>query len=330
MRAPARRQAWGAALAFAFALVLPAHVASGADQMPKVPRIGFLEAGGRFVIEHLTLPLQKLGYVDGKNIVFEFRGAEGKPERLPELAAELVRLKVDVIVAHTNIAAFAARDATSTIPIVVWAAHGALDTGLVRSLARPGGNLTGVESMAPEIDAKRVQLLKELVPGLSRLGALYNAGDQSAPFHVKSTQAAAHVLGVAVVALGVRRNEDFDTVFSTVGGKPLDGLLMFTDVLTWRNFKRTTDFAQQERVPTMCEFKELVVTGCLLSYGPTFAEISARTAEQIDKILKGAKPGDLPMERVTRFEMVVNAKTAKALGLTIPRSVLLRADQVIE
>ncbi len=330
MRAHVKGKAWSVIRILALVLILPAHIESGADPVPKLPRIGFLELGEGFAAEMFTLPLQKLGYVGGKNIVFEFRGAQAKPERLPELAAELVRLKVDVIVALTNGAAFAARDATSTIPIVVWGAHGALDTGLVRSLARPGGNLTGTESLAPEVDAKRVQLLKELVPGLAWVGALYNAGDQGSPFHLKSTQAGGKAMGVAVAALEVRRNEDFDTVFSAVAGKPLGGLLMFTDSLTWINLKRTTDFAQQNRVPTMCEFKELVVAGCLISYGPPLAEFAARNAQQIDKILKGIKPGDLPMERITRFEMVINATTAKALGITIPQKMLLRADEVVQ
>jgi putative ABC transport system substrate-binding protein len=183
---------------------LPVHIASGADQPPKVPRIGFLAPG---VTDGDQIPqwMQKLGYVEGKNIAFEFRSAHGKPERVAELAAELVRLKVDVIVAFTNVAAFAARDATKTIPIVVYGAHGALQTGLVRSLGRPGGNLTGVESLAPELDAKRLELLKELVPGLSHLAVLYNAGDQGAPFHLKSTQTAGRALRITVAALEVRR-----------------------------------------------------------------------------------------------------------------------------
>jgi putative ABC transport system substrate-binding protein len=333
MKANVKLPTWGVVLALALALFFQAPPSFGAEQSAKVARIGFLVAGGpaNAVREPaLRQRLEELSYIDGKNMVIETRYAEGKPERLPELAAELVRLKVDAIVAFTNVCAFAAKNATSTIPIVVWGSHGAVETGLVASLARPGGNVTGVESLAPELDAKRIELLKEIVPGLSQLAVLYDAGDQGSPLHLKWTQAAGRALSVAVSRLEVRRPEDFDTVFSTVAGKRLDGLLMFTGALTASNWKRVADFAHKNRLPTMCEFKYLADAGCLVSYGPTYVEFAQRTADQIDKILKGAKPADLPMEQPTRLELVVNLKTAKALGVTIPQSVLVRADRVIE
>jgi putative ABC transport system substrate-binding protein len=274
--------------------------------------------------------LAAIGYVDGRNVIYELRNAEGRPERLPELAADLVRSKVDVIVAISNPAAFAAKGATSSIPIVVWAAHGAVDTGLVNSLARPGGNVTGVESLAPELDAKRLQILKEIVPGLAKVGVLYDGQDQGSPLHLKSVQAAARILKLEVVPLEMRRAEDLDRVFPAA--KAFDALLTFTSALTaGPEWKRAADHALAQRMPTMCEFRFYVqLYGCLIAYGPTFDEISLRNAQQIDRILKGAKPADLPFEQVTRFPMVVNKKTAAAIGVTIPRTVMLAADEVIE
>jgi putative ABC transport system substrate-binding protein len=203
--------------------------------------------------------LRRLGYVEGKNLVIEYRSANGDPDRMPEAAAELVKLNVDVILAVANAGAFAAKSATRTIPIVVWVIHGALATGLVSSLSRPGGNLTGTESLAPEIDAKRVELLKQIVPGLSRLAVVFDASDQGSPVHLKSTQAAGRALGVAISTLEV-------------------------------------------------------------SYGPNMIEYSQRTAAQIDKILKGASPSELPVEQLTRFDLVINSKPAKVLGITIPQA----------
>jgi putative ABC transport system substrate-binding protein len=274
--------------------------------------------------------LRKLGYVEGKNLVIEYRSANGDPDRLPEAAAELVKLNVDIILAAANAGAFAAKSATRTIPIVVWGSHGALETGLVTSLRRPGGNLTGTESLAPEIDAKRVELLKQIVPGLSRLAVLLDAGDQGSPVHLKSTRAGGQALGVAISTLEVRRPEDFGPVFAATAGVPLGGVLTFTSPLTFRNWQRVMDFALANRLPTVCEWRELAQAGCLLSYGPNIIEYSQRTAAQIDKILKGTPPGEVAVEQMTRFELVINLTTAKALGLTIPQSVLVRADEVIQ
>ena len=274
--------------------------------------------------------LQKLGYIEGKNLVIEYRGVDGDPSRLPGAAAELVRLNVDIILAVANEQAFVAKNATRTIPIVVWGAHGALDIGLVSNLARPGGNLTGTESLAPEIDAKRVELLKQIVPGLTRLAVLYDAGDQGSPAHLRSTQTAGRSLGVAISTLEVRRAEDFGPVLAAAAGQPLGAVLTFTSPLTFPNWRRIADFASAHRLPTVCEWRELTTAGCLFSYGPKLIEYSQRTAAQIDKIFKGTPVGELPMEQMTKFELVVNLTTAKALGIAIPQIVLVRADELIQ
>lgn len=307
--------------------------ASAADAPAKVVRVGYLGisaplpgAGSSLIGQELAKP----GYVEGKNLVIEVRHASGNPDRLPEAAAELVKLNVGVIYAATNPAGFAAQAASRKIPIVVWGAHGAVETGLVPSLRRPGGNLTGVESLVPELDAKRIELLEQIVPGLARLAVLYDAGDQGSPLHMKAIEAAGSVLGVAFTTLEVRRPEDFDPVLAAASAEPLGGVLMLTSNLTFRNGKRVMDFALANRLPSLCEFRELVQAGCLLSYGATLVELTQRSAALIDKILKGTPPGDLPVEQMTRFEFVINLKTAKALGLTIPQSLLLRANEVIE
>ncbi len=274
--------------------------------------------------------VRRLGYVDAKNIVFERRYAELQAERLPALAAELVQAKVDVIIAITNLPAFAAKGATTKVPIVVWAAHDAVGTGLAKSLSRPGGNVTGTESLAPELDAKRVELIREIVPGLKTLALLYDADDQGSPIHLRWAQETAKGLGFGVVQLGVRSAADYDALLASAAGQRLDGLLMFTGNVTSANWGRVSEFAVRQRLPTVCEFAALAQAGCLVSYGPSFAELNERVAQQVDRILKGARPGDLPFEQPTRFELVVNQKTAKAIGVTIPQSVLLRADRVIE
>jgi len=306
--------------------------ATAADATNKVLRIGTFSLSPTFggppalILEEL----RKLGYVEGKNLVIEYRSANRDPARLPEVAAEVAKLKVDVILAIANSGALAARNATRTIPIVVWGAHGALEIGLVSNLGRPGGNLTGTESLAPEIDAKRVELLKEIVPGLTQLAVLYDAGDLGSPVHLKSAQSAGRALGVSISTLEVRRAEDFDTVFAVATGKPLGGVLTFTSPLTFPNWQRIRDFALANRLPTVCEWREMARAGRLFSYGPNIVEYSQRSAAQIDKVFRGTPVGELPVEQMTRFELVVNLNTAKALGVTIPQSILLRADEVIQ
>ena len=311
------------ALSIAVLPVLSVH----AQQSAKKFRIGFLDTVQSWAVPKL---LTDLGYIDGQNAVFEHRSSQAQPERAAEMAADLVRSKVDVIIAFTNVNAFAAKQATSTIPIVVWASHGALATGLVSSLAHPTSNVTGIESLAPEIDAKRVELLKEIVPGLMRVAALYSPNDQGAPTHLKYTEDAALALGVRVLPLEVRAPADYDSVFAPLAAKPIGGLVMFTDPLTWANWRRVADFAFANRLPTVCEFRQLAESGCLVSYGPTFDEFDQRVAGQVDKILKGKRPADVPYEQVTRFELVINLKTAKALGLDLPANLLARADELID
>ena len=298
-----------------------------AQQSAKKFRIGFLDTGQSLAVPKL---LTDLGYIDGQNAVFEHRSSQAQPERAAEMAADLVRNKVDVIIAFTNVNAFAAKQATSTIPIVVWASHGALATGLVSSLAHPTSNVTGIESLAPEIDAKRVELLKEIAPGAMRFAALYSPNDQGAPTHFKYTEDASRALGVRVLPLEVRAPADYDNVFAPLAGEPIGGLVMFTDPLTWANWKRVADFALANRLPTVCEFRQLAESGCLVSYGPTFDEFDRRVASQVDRILKGKRPADVPYEQVTRFELVINLRTAKALGLQFPPTLLARADELIE
>ena len=324
---PRRKVAFAIGL---FALAPP--LAALAQPAGRVRRIGVLSLarGASDSSKLVSTRLQELGYIEGKHYSFEYRLAEGKPERLPELAAELVRMNVDVIWAIANTSAFAAKSATRTIPIVVWGAHGALETGLVQSLARPGGNLTGLESLAPAIDAKRMELLKEIVPRLSRVDVLYNAGDQGSQLHLGAARDAGGALGVSISTLEVRRPEDFDAALSSAAGKLPDALLTFSDTLTVQNWKRVADFAVAKRVPTMCEFKQMAEAGCLISYGASFTEFAEINARQIARILDGDNSGEMPIERCTRFELVVNLKTARAIDITIPKSVLLRADRVIE
>jgi putative ABC transport system substrate-binding protein len=311
---------------------LATSVAGLAQPAERMRRIGVLSLARSAAdsIKPVSQRLQQLGYIEGKHYSFEVRLAEGKPERLAELAAELVRMNVDVIWAIANVSAFAAKSATRTIPIVVWGAHGALETGLVQSLARPGGNLTGLESLAPALDAKRMELLKEIVPGLSRVDVLYNAGDQGSQFHLRAARSAGEALGVSISTLEVRRPEDFDTALSSAAGKLPEALLTFTDTLTLPNWKRVAEFAVAKRVPTMCEFKQMVQAGCLVSYGPSFTEFAEINARQIARIFDGGNPGEMPVERCTRFELVVNLKIARVIGISIPQSVLLRADEVIQ
>ena len=325
-------RSWSVAATVVLLLWSPLRDASAADSGAKVLRLGTF--GLRPTFGGLPAPgirdeLQKLGYVEGKNLVIEYRSTDGNPDRLTDAAAELVKLKVDILLAMGNAQAFAAKNVTRTIPIVVWGAHGALEIGLVSNLARPGGNLTGTESLAPEIDAKRVELLKQIVPGLTRLAVLYDAGDQGSPVHLKSTQIAGRALGVAISTLEVRRDEDFGPVLASAAGQSLRALLIFTSPLIGQNWRFVTDFASATRVPTVCEWRELAKAGCLFSYGPNTIEYSQRTSAQIDKVFKGTPVGELPMERMTKFELVVNLTTAKALGITIPQIILVRADELI-
>jgi putative tryptophan/tyrosine transport system substrate-binding protein len=317
----------------AWAVLLAMAEGTWAAEPPdQVVRVGYLSLNPRLSVGagRITDMLAKLGFVEGRNLVLEVRHASGNPALLAEAAAELVKLKVDVIYAVTSPAAFAAKNATRSIPIVVWAAHGAVETGLVPNLRRPGGNLTGTESLAAELDAKRIQLLKQIVPGLTRLAVLYDTADQGSPQHLQLIHAAGKPLGVTFSVLEVRRPEDFDPVFAAQPGQSLGAVLTLTSNMTFRQWPRIRDFALANRLPTLCEFRLMAESGCLLSYGPTFDEMTERNAIQIAKILRGTPPGELPIEQPTRFELAVNLKTARALGLVVPQEILLRADAVIE
>ncbi|HEV8581437.1 MAG TPA: ABC transporter substrate-binding protein [Thermoanaerobaculia bacterium] len=311
-----------------------APLSAGAQQAAKVWRIGFLAGGARTPDgappAALRQALQALGYVEGKNVTYVGRWAEAKRERLPGLAAELVGLKVDLIVTRGGPAAEAARQATTTIPIVIAGAGDAVGTGLISSLAHPGGNITGITDQAAELSAKRLELLKEAVPKASRIAVLWNADDLAMTLRYREVERAARILRVTVQPLGVREPEDFDTAFAAMTRNRPDAFFLVTDALTILNRKRIIDFAAARRIPAMYEFDFLVRDGGLMSYGPDLDDNLRRAAVYVDKILKGAKPGDLPVEQPTRYYLLVNLKTAKALGLTIPQSLLLRADEVIQ
>jgi putative ABC transport system substrate-binding protein len=216
------------------------------------------------------------------------------------------------------------------VPIVVLGTHAAVETGLVDSLARPGGNVTGVENLAPELDARRLQLLREIAPRLRRLGVVYNSADPGAAIHLRAVSDAARSLQLDIVAVPVSEPADFDKALDAAGSLQLEGVLTFTDRLTALNWSKVAEFSKKHRLPTVCEFRFLAQAGCLVSYGPSVAEFTARVAAQVDRILKGAKPAELPMDRVTRFELVVNQQTARAIGANIPPLIRSLADEVIE
>jgi len=322
-----------ALLVVAFALGTLSALPSDAEQTPKVRRIGFL-AGGAPPPASASPPivqgLRELGYVEGQNLTIEYRYAEGKIDRLPDLAAELVHLRVEIIVVQGYPAAHAAKQATATIPIVIVSAGDPVGTGLVASLARPGGNITGVSFQETELSGKRLELLKEAVPRLSRVAVLWNTADLGMSLRSREIQAAARALGLTLQPLGVREPSDFDGAFSAMARERPDALFVVADPLTTLNRRRILDFAAKGRLPAMYEFSSYVNDGGLMAYGPSFSEMSRRAAVYVDKVLKGARPADLPVEQPTRFELAVNLKTAKALGLTIPPSIMVRADQVIQ
>jgi putative ABC transport system substrate-binding protein len=321
-------------LAGAGAVLLVAPLAAEGQQRPgKVYRIGYLTYGARPSDGRppaaLRDALVELGYVEGKTVTYVGRWAEAKRDRLPGLAAELVDLKVDLIVTLGTPAAESARAATSTIPIVIASAEDAVGIGLIANLARPGANITGITDQA-ELSGKRLEFLKEAVPKASRIAVLWNADHRAMTLRYREIERAAGILHVAVQPLGVREPDDFDVAFSAMTRERPDALFLVTDALTTLNRKRVLDFAAVHRIPAMYEFGFLVREGGLMSYGADFDDIWRRAAVYVDRILKGAKPGELPVEQPTRYYLLVNLKTAKALGLTIPPSLLGRADEVIQ
>jgi putative ABC transport system substrate-binding protein len=316
--------------------MLTAPLAAQAQPAGKVWRIGYLTSGFRSEpgsnpnLDQFIQKLRELGYVDGRNITLDIRYAEGRTERFPALAAELVDRKVDVLVAASTPGALAAKQATSTIPIVMLAVGEPLAVKLVDSLAHPGGNVTGLSLVAPELAAKRLDLLKQALQKLARVTVLWNAANQGMHARFKETQLAAQSLGVALQSVTVHSPDDFEAVFSTLTKDRPEGLLVLADTVTLGNRQRTIEFAARNRVPTIYEARMFVDGGGLMSYGVDFADHSRRAAVYVDKILKGARPADLPVEQPTKFELVINMRAAKALGLTIPSSLLLRADEVIQ
>jgi ABC-type uncharacterized transport system substrate-binding protein len=314
--------------------LLGAPLAAEAQPAAKVARIGILAlnlAPNPHLREAFLQGLRDLGYVEGRNVVIEYRDAEGKPERLPALAAELVALKVDVIVAPATVAALAAKQATTTVPIVSVAVP--VTGGLVTSLARPGGNVTGLAFFAPELVGKCLEQLTQAVPAVNRVAALWQPGshgERTEKDMLKAAEAAARALGVRFQLLEARGPADFDRAFSDMTRARAGALTVLPSNMFVNELRRLVDLAAKNRLPAVYPWREFVDAGGLMAYGANVADLFRRTATYVDKILKGAKPGDLPVEQATKFELVINLKTAKALGLTIPPSVLQRADQVIE
>jgi putative tryptophan/tyrosine transport system substrate-binding protein len=274
--------------------------------------------------------LRENGYVEGQNIILEHRDATGKAERLPPLAGELVRLNVDIIVTQSNVAALAAKQATQTIPIVMAIAGDPVKAGVLRSLASPGGNVTGLTLMQTDLSRKRLQLLREAAPNTALVAVLWNPSDPSAADFLHETDAAARSLGLKLHAIEARSSAELDAAFKVVAGVHPSAFFTLPGGMFQANVRRITDFAAKRRLPGVFSNREFVEAGGLLSYAPSLTASWRRAAVFVDKILKGAKPGDLPIEQPSKFELVINLKTAKALGLTIPPSLLARADQVIE
>ena len=301
-----------------------------AQQSAKIWRIGFIAHRYEKFYDPLFQGLRELGYAEGQNLIVERRYAEGHVERFKDFASEMVRLKVDVIIVVTTPAAFAARNETTTIPIVHPAAIDPVGTGLIASLAHPGGNVTGLAVLNAETSAKRLELLREVVPGLSRGAVLWNAANPANGLAWKETEGAGRALGVALQSQEVRAPKDFDGAFAAIAQQHPDILLVLQDALTLEYRKEIIGFALRERIPGMYVGKEWVEEGGLMSYGDRLPERYRRAADLVDRILKGAKPADLPVEQPTTFELAINLKTAKAIGLTLPPAFIARADQVVE
>jgi len=303
-----------------------------AQQPGRVYRIGYLTAGTASPLSLARLPnaLRELGWIDGKNYTLERRYADNRNDRLPELALELVRLNVDVIITVGTLAPLAVKRVTTTIPVVMIAAGDPVGSGLVTNLARPGGNITGTSLNSPELAGKRLQLLKEMAPEISAVAVLWNEMNPYSALVFKETESAGHTLSIRVASLAVRNPSDVSSVLETVVLQRPGALIVVEDPFTFSQGQQIVEFAARRSLPVMYGIREFVDMGGLLSYGAHITDLYRRGATYVDKILRGAKPGDLPIEQPTKFELVINLKTAKALGMTIPQAVLLRADEVIE
>lgn len=300
----------------------------------KIPRVGYmgnstaaLEAN---LVGSFREGLRDLGYEEGRNIIIEYRWANGQYERFPALVAELIAAKADVIVTAGTPAALAVKKATTTVPLVMVAVGDPVGTGLVPSLARPGGNLTGLSSIAPDLEGKRLELLRQVVPTLSHVAAFFNSRN---PFHAVSMQnahAAAQAMGISLQQHDIRKSEDLDGAFAAIRKERSDALLILADRVFLHNRQRMMDFTEEQRLPNVTAYTELVDAGGLMSYGPSYEDMHKRAAIYVDKILKGANPADLPIEQPTKFTFLINLKAAKALGVVVPPPLLTLADKVIE
>ncbi len=312
--------------------LLAAPLAARAQQVGKVYRIGILEpipaSQNAANLDALRKGLRDLGYIEGRNLIIEYRSADGRAERFPDLASELVRLKVDLIVTRGTPAARAAKNATGIIPVVM--ATMGDPRAIVASFARPGANITGVTTFSTELTAKRIELLKELVPNLSRVALLHNMGNPAAPPEWEETKTAARSLGLQVELLDVRSQGDLGRAFELAVRQHVDALLIGADGLTQMHQRTIVDMVARNRLPAAYPAREFVEAGGLITYAVNYPDLYFRFASFVDKIFKGAKPGELPVEQPTKFELVINLKTAKVLGITIPQSLLLRADELIQ
>ena len=310
--------------------ILASAFTAFAQRPAKVPRIGILGNVDGPVWEGLRQGLRELGYIDGRSIALEWRWAEGKTDRFSDFAMEFVQMKVDVIVTAGGQATQAVKQATSSIPIVMTTSVYPDKIGLVESLAHPGGNVTGLSNIAPELWGKRLQLLKETVPKVSRVAVMWNPANSIEPLSFQDLMAAAALVGLKIQSVEVRTPDEHAAAFETIIANRPDALLVYVNPVNSRNRQLIADFASRNRIPSICDEKGFVEAGMLLSYGPSFTDAFRQAATYVDKILKGAKAGDLPIQQPTKFELAINLKTAKAIGLTIPPTVRARADALIE
>ena len=315
-------------------LLLAAVTLAEAQQPKKVPRIGFLSAASASAVagrlDAFRQGLTELGYIEGKNIVVEYRYADGKADRLPALAAELVGAELDLIVAATTPGVLAVKKASATVPIVFVDISDPVANGLVASLARPGGNITGLTIFGPELSGKRLELLKEAAPNVARVALLWNSANPANELMWKETQAVAHELRVQLQSLEVRSSNDFDSAFEAALREHAQALIAAPEPLINTHLKRIVEFAAKNWLPAMYGAPEVVNAGGLMAYAPSYTDLYRRAATYVDKILKGTKSADLPVEQPKKFEFIINLKTAKQIGVTIPQSVLFRADKVIK
>ena len=319
---------------FLLVAVLGGGAIADAQQSGKIPRIGFLGNSTPALEENLVGPfregLHDLGYGEGKNILIEYRWAEGKYERFPALIGELIAQKVNIIVTAGTPASLAVKKAAPSIPLVMIAVGDPIGTGLIKSLAEPGGNVTGLTSIAADLEGKRIELLREVIPKLSHVAVFWNPASSFQVIAEKEVQAAARAFKMKVLSLGVQAPEQFDNAFATIRKERPRALLVLADRLFLHNRARIMEFTTKQRLPGVYAYLELVEAGGLMSYGPSYADMHRRAATFVDKILKGRKPSDLPVEQPMKFELVINLKSARQIGLTIPQWTVMKADRVIK